>query len=128
MSLTCCRKNSYFQRISPVGNVFRRLSAKVGCHAVSRDVSYELSPIQLGCSVKGCAEAAIHAVRKFISSKIDSHDSKDIVIPVLKHAFNSVRRDHVLHTCLDRTLEKAKPAFLDYSKSSSVIVSGHSIT
>ena len=44
------------------------------------------------------------------------------------NAFNSVRRDHVLQTCLDRTLEIAKLSFLAHSKPSSVIASGHSIT
>ena len=31
-----------------VGNVFSRLAAKVGCYAVSRAMSHELLPIQLG--------------------------------------------------------------------------------
>ena len=44
------------------------------------------------------------------------------------NAFNSVRRDHVLQTCLDRTPKIAKLSSLAYSKPSSVIASGHSIT
>ena len=44
------------------------------------------------------------------------------------NAFNSVRRDHVLQTCLDRTPEIAKLSFLAYNKPSSVIASGHSIS
>ena len=44
------------------------------------------------------------------------------------YAFNSVRRDHVSQTCLGRTLEIAKLSILAYSKPSSVIASGHSIT
>ena len=111
-----------------VGNVFRRLAAKVGCHVVSRAMSYELSPIQLGVSIKGIAEAAVHAMRKFISNEIDSHYPKVMVKLDMKNAFNSVRHDHVLQTCLDRILEIAKLAFLVYSKSSSVIASVHSIT
>ena len=46
----------------------------------------------------------------------------------MKNAFDSVRHDQVLQTCLDHTPEIAKPVFLTYSKSSSVTVSGHSIT
>ena len=53
-----------------VGNVFRRLVAKAECYAVSRAVSHELPPIQLGVSVKGVSEAAVHAVCKFITNKI----------------------------------------------------------
>ena len=69
---------------------------------------------------------AVHAVRKFIGNKIYSLDHK--VKLDMKNAFNSVRRDHILQTCLDRTPEIANVAFLAYSKSSSVSASGHSIT
>ena len=90
-----------------VGNVFRRLAAKVGFNAVSRAVSHELLPIQLGVSVKGGVQAAVHAVRTFITNNIDSNDHKVIVELDLMNAFNSVRRDHVLQTCLYRTPEIA---------------------
>ena len=111
-----------------VGNVFRRLAAKVGCHVVSRAVPYNLSPIQLGVSVKGSAESAVHALRRFINTKIDSHDPKVTVKLDMKKAFNSVRRDNVLQTCFDHTPKIAKLAFLSCSKFSSVIESGHSMT
>ena len=45
----------------------------------------------------------------------------------MMNALNSVRRDHVLQTCLDRTPEIAKRYFLANSKPSSVIASGYSI-
>ena len=127
-NLTALKKKDGGIRPIAVGNVFRRLAAKVGCYAVSRAVSHELLPIQLGVSVKGGAEAAVHAVRTFITNNIDSSDHKVIVKLDMMNAFNSVRRDHVLQTCLDRTPEIAKLAFLAYSKPSSVIASGHSIT
>ena len=53
---------------------------------------------------------------------------KIIVKLDMMNAFNSVRRDHVLQTCLDRTPEIAKLSFLAYSKPSLVIASAHSIT
>ena len=53
-------------------------------------------PIQLGVSVKGVAEAAVHAVCTFITSNIDSNDQRIIVKLDFMNAFNSVRRDHVL--------------------------------
>ena len=127
-NLTALKKKDGGIRPIAVGNVFRRLAAKVGCYAVSRAVSHELLPIQLGVSVKGGAEAAVHAVRTFITNNIDSSDHKVIVKLDMMNAFNSVRRDHVLQTCLDRTPEIAKLSFLAYSKPSSVIASGHSIT
>ena len=60
-----------------VGNVLHRLAVKVVCYTVSR--AYEVSPIQLGVSVKGGAKAAVNAVRKFITNKIDS-DNNDVTV------------------------------------------------
>ena len=127
-NLTALRKKDGGIRPVEVGNVFRRLVAKVECYAVSRAVSHELLPIQLGVTVKGGAEAAVHAVRTFITNNIDSNDHKIIVKLDMMNAFNSVRRDHVLQTCLDHTPKIAKLFFLAYSKPSSVIASGHSMT
>ena len=127
-NLTALEKKDGGIRPVVIGNVFRRLADKVGCYAVSRAVSHELLPIQLGVSVKGGAEAAVHAVRTFITNNIDSNDHKVIVKLDMMNAFNSVRRDHVLQTCLDRTTEIAKLSFLAYSKPSSVIAAGHLIT
>ena len=81
-----------------VGNVFRRLSAKVGCHAVS------------------------HAVSCY------SHDHIVIVKLDMTNAFNSARRIHVLQSFLDRTPDIDKLAFLAYCEYSSVIASDKSIT
>ena len=108
--------------------MFCRLAAKVGCYAVFRAVSHELLPIQLGVSVKGGAEAAVHAVRTIITNNIASNDHKIVVKLDMMNALNSVRRDHVLQTCMDRTPEIAKLSFLAYSKLSSVNASGHSIS
>ena len=127
-NLTALTKKDDGTRPVAVGNVFRRLAAKAGCYAVSRAVSRGLLPIKLGVSVKGGAEAAVHTVRKFITNNIDSNDHKIIVKLDMMNAFNSVRRNHVLQTGLDRTPEIAKLSSLAYGKPSSVIASGHSIT
>ena len=66
-NLTALRKKDGGIRPVAVGNVFRRFAAKAGCYAVSRTVSHELLPMQLGASVKGGAKAAVQAVRKFIT-------------------------------------------------------------
>ena len=99
---TALRKKDGGIRPVAIGNVPRRLAAKVGCYAVSRAVSHELLPIQLGVSVKGGAEAAIHAVGTFITNNIDSNDHKIIVELDMMNAFNSVRREHVIQTCMDQ--------------------------
>ena len=70
-NLTALKKKDGGIRPVAVGNVFRRLAAKTRCYAVSRAVSRELSRIQLGVSAKGGAEAAVHAVRTFITNNID---------------------------------------------------------
>ena len=127
-TLTTLKKKNGGIRPGAFGNVFRHLAAKVGCYTVSRAMLYELSPIQLGVSVKGCAKAAVHAVRRFITNKIGSDDPKIIVKLDTMNAFNPVRHDHDLQTCLDHAPVITKLSFLDYSKPSSVIVSGHSIT
>ena len=127
-NLTALRKNDGGIRPVGFGNVFCRLAAKVGCYAVSRAVSHALLPIQLGVSVKGGAEAAVHAVRTFIANKIDPDDPKIVVKLDMMDAFNSVRRNHVLQTRLDRMPEIARLSFLAYSTPSSVIASGHSMT
>ena len=44
-NLTVLSKKDGGIRPVAVGNLFRRLAAKVSCHAVSSAVSYELSPI-----------------------------------------------------------------------------------
>ena len=127
-NLTALRKKDGGIRPVVVGNVFRRLAAKVGCYAVSCAVSRELLPIQLGVSAKGGAEAALHAVRTFITNNIESNDHKIVTKLDMINAFNSVRRDNVQQTCLDRTPEIAKLSFLADSKTSSVNASDHSIT
>ena len=70
-NLTALRRKDDGIRPVEVGNVFRHLAAKAGCYAVSREVSHELLPIQLGVSVKGGAEATVHAVCKFITNNIN---------------------------------------------------------
>ena len=94
------RKKDGGIRPEPIGKEIRRLAAKAGCYAA----------------------------RKFITNKFVSVDSKIIVKLDMMNAFNSVRHDHVLQTCLDRTPEIAELSFLAYGKPSSVIAAGHSIT
>ena len=79
LNLTTLKKKDGGIRPVAVGNVIRCLAANVGCYAVSRAASHELLPIQLGVSVKGGAEATVHAVRIFITNNIDSNDHKVIV-------------------------------------------------
>ena len=87
-NLTALRMKDGVIRPVAVVKVSRRLAAKAGCFAVSREMSHELLPIQLGVSVKGVAEAAVHAVRTFITNNIDSNDREIIVKLDMENAFN----------------------------------------
>ena len=56
-----------------------------------------------------------------------NHTTHKVIEKLDMNAFNSLRRDHILQTCLDRTSEVAKLALLAYRKFSSVIASGLTI-
>ena len=58
-----------------------------------------LSPVQVGVGVKGGAEAAVHATRRYIDSIRDSPD-RAIVKLDFKNAFNCLRRDCMLEAVL----------------------------
>ena len=76
-----------------VGSVWRRLAAKVMVQHVSDTAAAWLAPRQLGFGVKGGAEAAAHATRRYLQEL-----SPNSVIAKLdfKNAFNSIRRDVVI--------------------------------
>ena len=99
-SLTALKKKDGGVRPIAVGNVFRRLAAKIACRREMQLLGNELRPVQLGVGVSGGCEAAVHAVRCFSSNT----NSKNIIVKLdIKNAFNSIRRDHLLETCLKRT-------------------------
>ena len=98
VNLTALRKKDGGIRSVKVCNVARRFEAK-GCYAISRAVSYELSPIQLGVSVNGGLKLRF-TQNTFITNNVFSDDTKVIVKADMQNLFNSVRRDHVKHSFL----------------------------
>ena len=94
-TLTGIGKKSGGIRPIAVGNVYRRLAAKIICQRLKSDVSSKLRPVQLGFEVRGGAEAIIHTVRDFISHE---HDCKLVMKLDFVNAFNTVRRDVLLDT------------------------------
>ena len=83
-----------------VGCCLRRLAAKVACRRVVKDMALLLSPRQLGVGVQGGVEATIHAAREYISSlNTDDHDA--LIKLDFKNAFNTLRRDRMLHSVKD---------------------------
>lgn len=78
-----------------IGSTYRRLTAKLGCHAVREDMAAYLQPRQLGFGTGLGCEAAIHATRAYA---MDPKNADCVIIKLdIKNAFNSVERDVLLN-------------------------------
>ena len=76
-----------------IGFVWRRLAAKVCIQHVTERAATLLAPRQMGFGVKGGAEAAAHAARRYIQSIKPEH----IIVKLdFKNAFNTLHRDVIL--------------------------------
>ena len=123
-NLTALRKKDGGIRPIAVGNVFRRIASNVACRSVTKRLANELAPIQLGVGIRNGCESAVHAARTFIQRPSTSQ----IMIKLdMRNAFNCVRRDSVLETCLHRAPSLYRLAHLAYSQASSVLADGHII-
>ena len=114
-SLTALTKKDGGIRPIAVGWVFRRLAAKCANSFASGAVADYLAPRQLGVGVRGGAEAAAHAARKYVQAS--SGDSVMIKLD-FKNAFNTIRRDCMLETVRDKVPEIfnfCKLAYGDFS-------------
>ena len=76
-----------------VGLTLRRLVAKVAAAAAAVVCAPSLSPRQLGVGVRGGAEAAVHAARRFVCAKPPGCAFVELDF---QNAFNSLRRDSKL--------------------------------
>jgi hypothetical protein len=100
-----------------VGLVWRRLAAKcANFHAVeaTKDILY---PQQLGVSVKGGAEGAIHAARGFLT---DMGPNEAFIKLDFKNAFNCLRRDEMLAAVLEVVPEIYNFCYSSYAEPSSL--------
>lgn len=81
-----------------VGTVYRRLAAKIGCQSVRESLCKEFQPVQLGFGSRGGCEAAVHALRTFLT-----HQGGEVLVKVdVKNAFNSVDRSIILNQVKDK--------------------------
>jgi len=46
-----------------IGSIFRRITAKIACAGVKKEIGEYLRPKQIGLNTKGGCEASIHAYR-----------------------------------------------------------------
>lgn len=84
-----------------VGTTYRRLAAKCCCKAVSETLRDYFQPVQLGFGSKCGCEAAVHALRAFITRK-----EGEVLLKVdVRNAFNSVDRGALLTQVKEKTPE-----------------------
>ena len=89
----CCKEE--VGRYSPyiaVGEVLRRLVAKVISSSVNATIAKSLCPLQLGVSTKGGCEAIVHAAGLALAH-LEDHWALSVDF---RNAFNSISRTHML--------------------------------
>ena len=92
-SLVALKKKSGGVRPITVGFTLHRLVAKIAGRMVVDDMAELLSPRQLGYGMRGGAEAAVHATRRYLMNLLSGHAQLKLDV---KNAFNTVWRDEML--------------------------------
>lgn len=106
-TLIALRKKCGGIRPIAIGNVWRRLTAKIICFRIRDSVNTFLSPHQLGVCVPYGAEAAVHAARIYFSSH---HPRPKAVVKLdFRNAFNELNRDAML-----KVIQKDFPLIYHY--------------
>lgn len=83
-----------------IGMTLRRLAGKLAMSKLHPECQNLLRPNQLGVGVPRGCEAIVHAVRRFVSSP--SSKGKVLLKIDMANAFNSIRRDKILHLVKER--------------------------
>lgn len=92
-SLIALSKKDGGVRPIAIGCTYRRLVSKLACKDIAEELSDILQPKQLGFSVKGGCEAAVHAVKLFIECNLGA----EVVVKIdVRNAFNSIFRSVML--------------------------------
>ena len=99
-SLLAINKKDGGIRPIAIGNVFRRLVAKLSCFSVRNEISEYLYPHQLGFGSKLGCEKIIHTVRSFVN--LNANSNKILLKIDLRNAFNSIDRDVMLQVIKDK--------------------------
>ena len=123
-TLVALEKQSGGVRPIAVGCTLRRVVGKIGGLMVVDSVAELLSPRQLGCGVRGGAEAAVHAARSFLQNL----STGEVLLKLdFKNAFNSIRRDKMLEAVKDLAPEIYPLVHSTYSTPSSLVWGDHTI-
>jgi hypothetical protein len=123
-TLMALSKKSGGLRPIVVGYLWRRLAAKcANAFAITRIAGY-LPPRQLGVGVAGGAEAAVHAVRRFMSTA----EEESVLIKIdFANAFNCLFRDRMLAAVDEMVPELAAFCHLAYEESSRLKFGGFTV-
>jgi hypothetical protein len=82
-----------------IGNTLRRLVSKCAGLLIKCDMASLLSPLQLGYGTPRGAEIVVHSARRYLSSLDIDHVMFKLDF---RNAFNSIRRDRMLHCVRER--------------------------
>jgi hypothetical protein len=93
-SLCALKKKDGGIRPIAIGNIFRRLAAKIGCYKLQSDLHSYLTPNQLGVATKLGCESCIHSVRTYVHNP--ENFGKILLKIDFSNAFNSIERDSTL--------------------------------
>ena len=115
-SLTALTKKEGGIRPIAVGCTLRRLVAKVAGFRVRDEMAALLAPRQLGYGVRGGAEAAVHAARLYLQGL----QHRCVLKLDVKNAFNTLRRDKMLHALQNFAPDLFPFVYSSYSSSSSL--------
>ena len=110
--LAMSKKDGGAQPIA-VGDTIRGLAAKCANRHVIEEPSSILQPRQVGVGVAGGAEAAVHAMRRYLKLLPVGHAI--IKLDLTKNAFNSIRRDLQLDTMAKNMPELYRFTLVTYS-------------
>jgi hypothetical protein len=100
-SLCALKKKDGGIRPIAIGNIFRRLAAKIGCYKLQSDLHSYLTPNQLGVATKLGCESCIHSVRTYVHNP--ENFGKILLKIDFSNAFNSIERDSMLQQVKDKT-------------------------
>ena len=109
-----------------VGNVFRRLAAKVLSKSLQEKMGTTLRPIQLGYGTKSGCEAAIHSMREYIESNYNS--IKVILKGDFLNAFNLISRGAILSRIQDEAIQAYPYAHQAYSSPTLLFYGEHTLS
>ena len=102
----------------------RKLVAKIAGRMVMADMATLINPRQLGYGVKGGAEAAVHATRKYLKDLPDKHA---LVKLDFSNVLNSLHRDKMLEAVHDVAPEIYPLVYSAYSSPSTLHWGDHTI-